>query len=123
MWLRCLSLDLETAQRKGTFVTSTREQNRQGEGCLPLTARPDGIDRVKGRDDGHVNLGTLRLLRYQAELGGHSAELGKRTGVHLPHRVAAVDLHRWFADTNIAGNLFAKATSCDLNHDFTLSGA
>jgi hypothetical protein len=54
--------------------------------------------------------GALRLLRHQLELVGHSAELGKRTGVHLPHRPAAVNFHRGFGNADIAGNLFAKAT-------------
>ena len=169
MWLRCLSLGLETAERKGfhTFrirfvgecmalfvaetprkptveqvgastditvrrnlkaaVLSLRQWNRpdrmEGRIVDADRTRPR-IDRViDGRGDGPVNLGILRLLRYQAELGCHSAELWKRTGVHLPHRVAAVDLHRGFADTNIAGNLLAKTTPRDLHHDFTLSGA
>jgi hypothetical protein len=65
----------------------------------------------------------LRLLRDQFEPVGHSAELGKRMGVHLPHCPAAVDLHGSFGDADIAGNLFAKATLRDVNHDFALSGA
>jgi hypothetical protein len=35
-------------------------------------------------------------------------------GVHLPHRPAAVDLHRGFGNADIAGNLFAQATARDL---------
>jgi hypothetical protein len=41
-------------------------------------------------------------------------------GVHLPHCPAAVDLHGSFGDADIAGNLFAKATLRDVNHDFGL---
>ena len=58
-----------------------------------------------------VELGALRLLRYQFEMFGHSAELGKRTDVHLPHRLAAVDLHRSFGDAQFASYLFAEATT------------
>jgi hypothetical protein len=64
-----------------------------------------------------------RLLRHQFEPVGHSAELGKRTGVHLPHRSAAVDLHCGFGNADIAGDLLAKATLRDVDHDFALPGA
>src|SRR5271168_2404193 len=73
-----------------------------------------------GRDAG---LGALWLLRHELESIDHSAELGKRTGVHLPHRPAAVDFHRGFRNADIAGNLFAKATAGDVNHDFAFPGA
>ena len=36
----------------------------------------------------------------------HPAELGKRTCVHLPHQVHAMNLHRGFGDADIVGNLF-----------------
>lgn len=65
----------------------------------------------------YIELGVSWLLRYKFELVGHSAEFGKRMGVHLLHRLAAVDLHRSFGDTQIAGDLFAEATTRDLNHD------
>ena len=52
--------------------------------------------------------GLSRLLRHQLEPVGHSAKLGKGTGVHLPNRPAAVDLYRCFGDADIASNLFAK---------------
>jgi hypothetical protein len=42
--------------------------------------------------------GVLRLLGRQLELVGHWAEFGKRTGFHLPHRPAAMHLHRGFGD-------------------------
>src|SRR5260370_4253306 len=79
--------------------------------------------RGRRKKAGMPGSGVLRLLRHKLELVGHSAELGKRTGVHLPHRPAAVDLHRGFGDADIAGNLFAQATACDLNHDLALPGA
>jgi hypothetical protein len=46
------------------------------------------------RKAGMPGSGVLRLLRHKLELVGHSAELGERTGVHFPHRPAAVDLNR-----------------------------
>jgi hypothetical protein len=70
MWLRCLSLGLQTEKRKGfhalgrTFVTSTREQTRQVGGLYAADRTRPSIDRVKGRGDGYVSLGTLRLLRH-----------------------------------------------------------
>ena len=35
----------------------------------------------------------LRLLRYQLEFVCHSAELGQGVDAHLPHQMAAMDLH------------------------------
>src|SRR5262245_3483727 len=64
----------------------------------------------------------LRLIWYQLQLVGHSAELGKRTGLHLLHRPAAVHLHRGFRDADLVGDLFAQAAARDLNHDLTLPG-
>jgi hypothetical protein len=43
--------------------------------------------------------------------------------VHLPHRLLRGDLYRGFGDAYIAGNLLAKATPSDVNHDFALPGA
>ena len=65
----------------------------------------------------------LWVLSYQLELIRHSAELGKRTGLHLSHQTAAMHLHRGFGNADIAGNLFAKAAVRDLNHDLALPGA
>jgi hypothetical protein len=53
----------------------------------------------------------------------HSAELGKRTGLHFSHQVGAVHLHRGFGNADIGRNLFVQATGRDLNHDLTLAGA
>ena len=47
----------------------------------------------------------------------------KRTGLHLPHRPAAVHLHRGFGDADIVGNLFAQAAARHLNYDLALPGA
>ena len=55
----------------------------------------------------------LRLLGHELELVGHSAKLGKRTGVHFSHRPAAVNLHRGFGDADIVGDLFAQAAARD----------
>jgi hypothetical protein len=65
----------------------------------------------------------LLLPERRLELLDHSAELGKRTRVHFPHRPAAMHLHRGFGDAAIEGNLFAQATTRDLNHDLALPGA
>jgi hypothetical protein len=51
----------------------------------------------------------MRLVRKQLELVGHSAELWKRTRLHLSHRPTAMNLHGSFSDAHIAGNLFAEA--------------
>jgi hypothetical protein len=62
------------------------------------------------------------LSRHQVELGRHLAKLGKRMSIHFLHRPAAVDLHGCLGDTDIAGNLLAKAPLCDVNHNFLLPG-
>jgi hypothetical protein len=65
--------------------------------------------------NGYVGLGALRAVRYKFELVGHSTELRKR--MDLPHRLAAVNLHRSFGNAQIAGYLFAKAAARDRNRD------
>ena len=53
-----------------------------------------------------------RLFRNLGPIGHqlkgirHSAELGKRTRLHLPHQVRAMHLHRRFSDADMVGNLF-----------------
>ena len=64
-----------------------------------------------------------RLFWCQLENIRHSAELWKRTGLHLPHQMGAMNLHRRFADADVVGNLFVQATGRDLNHDLTFAGA
>jgi hypothetical protein len=54
---------------------------------------------------------------------GHSAELGKRTHIHLSHRPAAVNFHRCFSNAHIAGDLLAEAALHDLKHDIAFPGA
>jgi hypothetical protein len=69
-----------------------------------------------------AGLDRLQLVRYKLELVRHSAELGKRTGLHLPHCSASMDFYRRLGDADIAGNLFAEAAARDLNHDLALPG-
>src|SRR4029453_5404343 len=68
-------------------------------------------------------LGALGLFWSHLKHIGHSAEFGKRTGLHLPHQVGAMHFHRGFGDTDIVGNLFVEATCRDLHHDFPLAWA
>jgi hypothetical protein len=83
----------------------------------------NGSAHRANKDKSAPGSGVLRFFGHKSQLVSHSAELRKRTGVHLAHRPAAVDLHCGFRDADIAGNLFAKATLRDLNHDLALSGA
>src|SRR5271157_3919500 len=83
------------------------------------------IDRDNGRPlrwPRDVGLGRLPLLRHQIELIRHSAEFWEGTRFHLPHQMAAMDLHGSFADADIAGNLFAEAALRDLDHDLAFAG-
>src|SRR6266481_8400039 len=68
-------------------------------------------------------LGGGRLFWCQLKHVRHSAEFGKRTGLHLPHQIGAMHLHRRFGDADIAGNLFVEATRHDMEHDLTLAWA
>src|SRR3954447_9392561 len=70
-----------------------------------------------------MSAGALRLHGYQFELVRHSAQLGKRTGIHLVHQTASMHLHGGLGNADIARNLFAKAAVRDLNHDLALPGA
>src|SRR5215471_7732680 len=83
-----------------------------------FSAPPTRIARRANRNSS----GALWLVRYELELVGHSAELGKRTGLHLLHRPAAVHLHGGFGDADIVGNLFAQAATRDLDHHLALPG-
>jgi hypothetical protein len=60
---------------------------------------PEG-GRLQGR------LEALWLPWHDIENIRHSAELGKRTSLHLPHQVGAMHLHCGFGDTDVIGNLF-----------------
>src|SRR5215475_15559023 len=79
--------------------------------------------RVAATRRGAGGSGALRLLRHQLELVDHSAELGKRAGLHLLHRPAAMHLHRGFGDADIVGNLLAQAAARHLNDDLALPRA
>jgi hypothetical protein len=58
----------------------------------------------------------LRLFWYQLEFVCHSAKLRQGADAHLPHQIAAMDLHCDFWDTDIVGNLLAEAALHDLDH-------
>src|ERR1700733_15854620 len=89
-----------------------------------LRASYSRCDAGRGTMSSRVRtLGALRFVRHQVELGRHLAELGKRTSIHFPHRLAAVDLHGSLGDTDVAGDLLAKASPRDVNHDFSLPRA
>jgi hypothetical protein len=75
------------------------------------------------RRDPRFDSTTLRFLRHQIEPFGHSAQLGKGTGLHLLHRPAAMHLYRGLGYADIEGNLFAEAAARDLDHDLALSRA
>src|SRR5215472_9552945 len=64
----------------------------------PWKALARAADRARRKEDGCAGLRAPRLLSYELELVRHMAELRKRTDVHLPHRPAAVDLHRGLGD-------------------------
>src|SRR5271156_5388848 len=72
-----------------------------------ISAAQRAISRARRKKNDTSGSGVLRLLGYQFELVRHSAQLGKRTGLHLVHQTAAMHLHGGFGNADIAGNLFA----------------
>ena len=82
---------------------------------MAASAKPKFTDR------GLETLGRsgTRRVGHQFELARHPAELGKRTGLHLLHRSAAMNLHGRLGDADIVGNLFAQAAA---RHWTTLCG-
>src|SRR6516164_3906367 len=66
-------------------------------------------------------LNALCGFRNELELVRHSAELGKRAGLHLPHQAAAVHLHGCFRDADVAGDLLGDAALRDLGHDLAFA--
>src|SRR5262245_63932553 len=113
-WLSYVSLNLQTARVASNSPWMPGSTSRAlGRSC----------DRTNGASRKAYSSGTLRLVRNQLELVGHTAELGKRTGFHLLHRPAAMHLHRGFGDADIEGNLLAQAAARHLNHDFAFPRA
>src|SRR5215469_10544018 len=99
-------------------------EDRKWQGHLAADSAHTGTALAKSvTRDRHVGSKALRFVGHQLEFLGHSTELGKRTGLHLLHRPAAMHLHRGFGDAEIEGNLFAEAPARNLNHDLALSGA
>ena len=115
-----LSVGLEAMAKTARRQTGEDEGRQNRAGLLLRT--PAQADRAE-HGNSCAGSGALWLLGYKFELVDHSAELWKRTCLHLVHRPAAVDLHRSFGDADIAGNLFAEATARDLNHDLALPWA
>ena len=67
--------------------------------------------------------GEVRLFLRQLENVRHSTEFWKRTGLHLPHQIGSMHLHRRFSDTHIVGHLFVESAGRGLDHDLALTGA
>src|SRR5271169_1667186 len=105
-----------TMPLRARAALSLLESSRDG---ASAGAHVDGTRHTTPADE-YVGLGGLRLLRCQVELGRYSAELGERPSFHLPHRVAAVDFHCGFGNAYVPGNLLAKASPCNLNHNLSL---
>src|ERR1700733_13087136 len=98
-----------------------RLKGRQSRAAGPSAQR--AVSRTRRKKIDTSDSGVLRLLGCQFELVRHSAQLGKRTGLHLVHQTAAMHLHGGFGNADIARNLFAKAAMRDLRHDLALPGA
>src|SRR5580692_804509 len=82
---------------------------------LQACATMRGPSRAKS--GGMSNSEVPWIVREQLELVGHPAELGKRTGLHLSHRPAAMNFYRSLGNSHIAGNLLAEAAAYDLKHN------
>src|SRR6516225_6664769 len=134
MRLRRLNLNLQavvSGARHRALVPSVRGASRSGRvgeevpwlGRLAADPHTRESPRTKRSEDPHAGSKALRFVGHQVESLGHSAELGKRTGLHLLHCPAAMHLHRGLGNTDIEGNLFAEAAARNLDHDLALPGA
>src|SRR4249920_1120076 len=131
LWFRCPEPWL-TSRSENPFASwaASRTKGRIGRMKDVMTEPPDHqhstrgqVHRARRKKNRYAGSGALRLLGHQLEFIGHSAELGKRTGLHLLHRPAAMHLDCGLGDPDIKGNLFAKPAARNLNHDLALPGA
>src|SRR5580692_5477631 len=122
---RCTALWL-TAKTPFAFWPAPGERIERLKGRYSRAAGPSAqraVSRTRRKKIDTSGSGVLRLLGCQFELVRHSAQLGKRTGLHLVHQTAAMHLHGGFGNADIAGNLLAEAAVRDLNHDLAFPGA
>src|SRR5262249_39728344 len=64
---------------------------------------------------------SLGLLGGDTELIRHTYQIDQRPGLHLPHDVAAMDLHRCLAQLKLSCNLLVRASSDDECEDFSFA--
>src|SRR6266700_1633742 len=92
---------------------------------MPMLKSTDMVTRAVRwcKEDPYAACSMLPTFWRELEFVRHAAQLRKRTSLHLSHQAAAMHLHGPFSETDIAGDLFAKAALRDMNHDLALARA
>src|SRR5437868_1992123 len=67
-------------------------------------------------------LTALRLFRREVQLVGHPGQVRQRSGLHLSHHLAAMDLYSDLADADRVRDLLVEATGHHQGHHLTLAG-
>jgi hypothetical protein len=90
----CAEIDWTRVARDSSQVLCAKPKFRVVGERLGLAKRGAALQQKRGTSSSNVNKcvgsGAVRFIRYQLELVGHSAELGKGTSLHLLHRLAAM---------------------------------
>src|SRR5262249_15766337 len=98
-----------------TSVTVTASGAACGGDCEPAdTARRPRVP-AGARDRKRATPFTRRLVRT-VQLRGHPHQVGQRAGLHLPHDVAALDLHGDLARSQLGGDLLVQQARDDEGH-------
>src|SRR5260370_4363037 len=89
--------------------------------CTSVFVR--GWNRCRRRRSARATI--LIEIAYDVRAGpgqpvGCAHELGQGAGPHLPHELAAMNLHRHLAQIELGGDLLVRAPDDDKSHDMTL---
>ena len=79
------------------------------------------ISRSCNRDDAVTHRARREWVDRYLERPGHSHQLGKRSGTHLLHDLAAMNLDRDLADAQLGRGLFVEKAAHDQRQDLALA--
>lgn len=81
-----------------------------------MRERKEG-DKRRASGERPVSGASVFRRRCEAESRGHFHQVRERVGFHLLHHLAAVRLHRDFADAEFAADLFIQQARGHQRHD------
>src|SRR5260370_31652729 len=84
-------------------------------------SREEDERRVSGERP--VGGGSAFRRRREAESRGHIHQLGESAGLHFPHHLASMGLHRDLADAELATDLLIQQAGHDQRHDLPFAAA